>query len=361
MRVLVTGATGRVGGTLVQRLVSSGIEVKAMVMPDDPQAAKLAAFPAVEVVEADLRDQDGIDAACREVTHVVHLAAQLVRGDTPVDRFYDVNAFGVLRVLEGVVHAGLTVERFVLASSDGTYRPGAPPAVPLTEDVTQEPADYYGTSKLLGEIILRNHGDQYQIPWSMVRFATVVSPEEAPRMFRLSFWRAVLQWQSLGKDSHLWPLFHNQPNLVRILETAAAGAADDTAIGLVGPGGVPWSISMVDVRDAVEGVYRALTEPAALGRAFNIAAAQPTSHADAASAVSEIFGVPKIMVQMPLTHRLELSIDAARASLGYEPKHDFRGMLETANSAALPADHGFIPAEATTGVASTWHAQDAET
>lgn len=358
MRVLVTGASGRVGANMTRRLLAAGIDVKAMVMPGDPQAGKLAAFPDVEVVEASLQDQAALNRACRDVTHVVHLAAQLVRADTAVDAFYDVNAFGVLRLLEGVVHAGLGVERFVLASSDGTYRPGAPPAVPLTEAAPQQPADYYGTSKLLGEIILRNHGDQFDIPWSVVRFATVVSPEEAPKMFRLRFWRAVLGWQALGKDSHLWPLFHGQPNLLSLLEATAQGCDDDTAVGLCGPDGTPWSISLVDVRDAIEGVFLALTQPAAVGRAFNIAAPEPTSHDDGATAISAMFDVPKVMVSLPTRLHLELSIDAARERLGFAPRHDFRSMLTA--SQALATDErggGFVPAQATTGVASTWQTE----
>lgn len=343
MKVLVTGAAGRVGANLVQRLVSSGVDVKAMVIPGDPQAAKLAAFPALRVVEADLGDQAAIDIACKDVTHVVHLAAQLVRGDTPVDRFYDVNAFGTLRLLEGVARAGGNVERFVLASSDGVYRPGEPPAIPLTEDVPQHPADYYGTSKLLGEIILRNHATQFDIPYSIVRFATVVSPEESRNRFRLRFWRTVLGWQALGKDCHLWPLFRGRPDLLPILETAVGDATEDIAVGFTGPEGSPWTLSMVDVRDAVEGVYQALTEPGAIGEAFNIAAAEPTSHDAAASMVSEIFGVPKLMIRMPLTWRLELSIEKARRLLGYQPMYDFRDTLTTALTAA-PTDAGFIPA-----------------
>ncbi len=241
MRVLVTGAAGRVGANMVRRLVGAGIDVKAMVLPGDPLREKLAAFPDIEIVEADLGDQPSIDTACKNVTHVVHLAAQLIRGDTPVDRFYDINAFGTLRLLEGVVKAGGPLERFVLASSDGTYRPGAPPSVPLTEDSPQEPADYYGTGKLLGELILRNHADQYDIPFAITRFATVVSPEEAGAMFRLDFWRRVLSWQTLGKDCHLWQLFDGQPHLMKILDAQTGDAPSHTAAGLAGPDGTPWT------------------------------------------------------------------------------------------------------------------------
>ncbi|NDL55993.1 NAD-dependent epimerase/dehydratase family protein [Phytoactinopolyspora mesophila] len=329
MRVLVTGATGRVGANMVRRLLSSGADVKAMVMPGDPQAVKLSAMSGLEIVEAELTDQAGIDAACRDVTHVVHLAAQLVRGQTPVDRFYDINAFGTLRLLEGVVRAG-GVERFLLASTDGTYRPGDPPMVPLPEDAPQEPADYYGTSKLLGETILRNHAVQFDIPYVITRFATVLDPVEASGLFRVAWLRSLLGKAELGRDTNIWQLFHNHPNLRRIFDAGVQDAPDDTAAGLLGPDGQPWSIHLLDVRDAVEGLYLALTVPGASGRAFNITAAAPTKHDDGASIIAELYEVPKIMVEMPKTWRLEMAVDAARDVLGYQPKHDFRSMAESA-------------------------------
>jgi UDP-glucose 4-epimerase len=322
---------------MVRRLVAEGHEVSAMVMPGDPQAAKLADLAPARIVEADLGDQAAVDAACSGATHVVHLAAQLVRGDTSVERFYDVNALGTLRLLEGMLRHGAGVERFVLISTDGTYRPGDPPAVPLTEDAPQEPAEYYGTSKLLGEVILRNHAAQYEIPFSIVRFATVVSPEEAADVFRLRHVRRLLARAHMERDTNIWQLFRGRPDPVPILEAAVGDAPDDTAVALAGPTGAPWSLHMVDVRDAVEGVYRALTEVGALGRAFNIAAAEPTSHDDGASIVSEVFGVPLLRVPMPMDWRLEVTIDRARQALGYAPRHDYRSMVEAAGAAVIPA------------------------
>jgi nucleoside-diphosphate-sugar epimerase len=345
MKVLVTGAAGRVGANMVTRLVAEGVEVVAMVAPGDPQAQKLAGLDRVRIVEADLGDQAAVDVACQDVTHVIHLAAQLVRGETPVDRFYDVNAFGTLRLLEGVVRHSPRLERFVLVSTDGTYRPGNPPAVPLDEHVEQEPAEYYGTSKLLGEVILRNHAAQYDIPFSIVRFATVVSPEEASAIFTLRYWRSLLSRARLGKDTNIWQLFTGQPDLLTILDAAAGDVPEDTSTGLLGPDGTPWSLHMADVRDAVQGVYRALTEPAGgNGEAFNIAAAAPTRHDEGAAIRAEILGGPTLMVSMPLTWRLEVTVDAARERLGYVPRHDYRSMIEAARDSRPAAGDSFIPA-----------------
>lgn len=343
MRVLVTGATGRVGANMVRRLSNTGAEVRAMVLPGDPQVAKLTSIPGVEIVAADLTDQAGIDAACRDVTHVVHLAAQLVRGATPVDRFFDINAFGTLRLLEGVVKAG-GVERFVLASTDGTYRPGDPPAVPLSEETEVEPADHYGTSKLLGEIILRNHAAQFDIPWTMTRFATVLDPAEAAQQFRVHTVREMLGRVRLGRDTNIWQLFRNHPDLSSRFGDAVGEAADDTAAALIGPDGQPWSMHLLDVRDAVEGVYLALTAPNALGRVFNIAAATPTTFTDGAATISKHFDVPQVTVEMPLTWRLELTIDAARGTLGYRPQRDFAAMVADARSAPHDRAAMYIPA-----------------
>lgn len=350
MKVLVTGATGRVGANVVKKLASSGFDVKAMVTPSSAHAAKLESLANLEIVETDLRDQTGVSFACRDVTHVVHLAAKMVVGNIPIDDFYDVNTLSTVRLLEGAFREGPGLERFVLASTDSIYRPGDPPAVPLTEDVAQEPSDYYGTSKLLGEIILRNRAAQFDIPFSIVRFGTVLSPEEADNIYRLGFLRGWLRTQQeQGRNSTLWPLFDGQPNLVDVFDAQVGDAPDETAVSLVGPEG-PWTLSVVDVRDAAQGTCQALTEPDAVGRAFNIAAAEPTSSADGAAAVSDIFSVPKHTVQLPMTWRLEISIEAARKHLGYQPKYDYRSTLLAATATPAPDDEYIPAAEGNSGV-----------
>lgn len=343
MRALVTGATGRVGANMVKRLITTGAEVRAMVMPNDPQVRKLTSMAGVEIVEADLSDQAAVDHACREVTHVIHLAAQLVRGDTPVDRFYDINTMGTLRLLEGVVRAG-GVERFVLASTDGTYRPGDPPSVPLTEETSQVPADYYGTSKLLGEVVLRNHAAQFGIDYAIVRFATVVDPAEARQRFRVGSLRSLLGRAGMGRDTNIWQLFAERPPLIDIFERAVRDAPESTAAALVGPGGEPWSTHLLDVRDATQGLHLALTSAAASGREFNIAGPSPTPHDVGAAVVAELDGVDRIVVEMPLTWRLELSIDRAREVLGYRPAYDFRSTVEDARATQLDDLHDYVPA-----------------
>lgn len=339
--VLVTGAAGRVGANVCRRLSASGRPVRAMIIPSDPLAVKLQGMPGVEIVEADLGDQAALNRAVEGCSAVIHLAAQLVRGTTPVDRFFDVNAFGTLRLLEAVVQAGGDFDRFVLASTDGTYRPGQPPERPLTEQSPQVPADYYGTSKLLGEIILRNAAAQYDLPFAIVRFATVLSPEESLTKFRYDFLMGVLRRATLGRDTNIWHLFQGHSDMADVLRRSVDDPTSNPAVAVCGPDGSPWTVHMVDVRDVVQGVQLALTHPQALGKTYNIAGPTPTRFSDGAHAVASALNLPLHEICLPVDWHLEMDISLAHADLGYQPEWDFAATVTSAASGDL---NDLIPA-----------------
>ena len=70
-RILVTGASGLLGGCLVERLRARGVSMRLtdMVPPPDDRAA------GSEFVTLDLRDADSVARVCRDVEVVYHLAA----------------------------------------------------------------------------------------------------------------------------------------------------------------------------------------------------------------------------------------------------------------------------------------------
>lgn len=327
MKVLITGATGRVGRNVVSRLASQDVAIRAFVRPGSDRRGKSLAFPTVEIFEGNLSDQRSVNEACKGVTHVIHLAAQIAMENHPVDQFYDINAFSTLRLLEGVRRFGDDLQRFVFASTDSTYRPGSPPEIPILETAKQTPSDYYGTSKLLSEIILRNRSEQFNIPFTILRFSSVIRPEEADRMYRLGFIRRWLRNnQELGRQSTLWPLFHGKGDVAELVDKVVGDAPDETAVGLISTEG-PWTLSMVDVRDAAESVCLSIREPGAIGRTFNISAARATTSEEGAAAVSDVYGVERIMVDVPFRWQLELNIDKARKLLHYDPVYDYRGTV----------------------------------
>jgi len=150
--VLLTGATGFIGKLVLRRLLEDERvgRVYALVRPaDQPERAKarvsrlvrslpLRDLPAerlerVEAVPGDLRKpglalpDDLRRALCRDVTHVVHLAAS-VRFDLPGDQAASINVDGALRVQEFAEEA--QAERLVCVSTAYVHPPGPGPHGP---------------------------------------------------------------------------------------------------------------------------------------------------------------------------------------------------------------------------------------
>ena len=149
MRLLVTGATGKVGRALIDRL-SGSCDIRAL-CHNRPLEAK-----GVECVFGTIADREAVRRAMVDVTHVVHLATCK---ETP-DEIMDVAVKGLFWLLEEARESP-TFERFTLVGGDAAVghfvykHPG-----PVTE--TQRHTAYqgcYALSKVLEEVML----EQYRI------------------------------------------------------------------------------------------------------------------------------------------------------------------------------------------------------
>ncbi|RJL24165.1 SDR family oxidoreductase [Bailinhaonella thermotolerans] len=139
MKVLVTGATGRLGSAVTPRLAAAGHEVRAM------SRRARASADGVEWVAADLATGEGVAEAVSGVDAVLHLAsAPYRRGYT--DR---VELDGTRRLAAAAREAG--AGHLVYVSIIG---------------VDRIPWGYF-RSKLRAEEIVRRSG----VPWSIVRAA----------------------------------------------------------------------------------------------------------------------------------------------------------------------------------------------
>lgn len=130
MNVLVTGATGFLGTTLVPLLAAEGHRLRLFQRSAAPDAERLGA----EVVRASLADEDAIRAALRGIDAVFHLAGQVDFDPDDAGLLYELHVQGTRRLLEAAAAAG--VKRAVLASSSGTM------AVSETDRVATEADDY---------------------------------------------------------------------------------------------------------------------------------------------------------------------------------------------------------------------------
>jgi nucleoside-diphosphate-sugar epimerase len=146
MKVLVTGATGKVGSRLSKRLARRGDQVRALVR-DAARAAELREV-GIEIVTGDLLDAESLALAVRGVDAVVHCAA-FFRGATP-EQAQAVNDLGSQQLASAARAA--EVKRFVFTSTGLVYGPNG--GRPASEDDPCRPTAAYPVSKLAAERFL---------------------------------------------------------------------------------------------------------------------------------------------------------------------------------------------------------------
>lgn len=151
MKVLVTGATGFVGGHVCRALIDAGHEVTA--------AVRRSGSAPEGTLEKHVSHLDGLtdwSAALAGQDAVVHLAARVhVMNETaenPWEEFRRANVEGTERLARDAAAAG--VERFVFMSSiKASGESTADSAFDANDDGV--PTDPYGVSKLQAEVLLR--------------------------------------------------------------------------------------------------------------------------------------------------------------------------------------------------------------
>ncbi|HYM56191.1 MAG TPA: NAD(P)H-binding protein, partial [Solirubrobacteraceae bacterium] len=110
--LLLTGATGLVGSTLLRRLLAEGAPVRCLVR--DPRRLG-AQRVRVQIALGDLTDPPSFRNALRGVQTVVHLAASI--RDQPHGSIEELNGIATWRMVEAAERQG--VERFVFFSALG--------------------------------------------------------------------------------------------------------------------------------------------------------------------------------------------------------------------------------------------------
>jgi dihydroflavonol-4-reductase len=149
-RVLLTGATGVVGGGLLRRLVAGGDDVLALAR--SRAAGEALARAGATPVEGDVRDEDAMARAMAGCARVFHVAG--INSHCPADpaAMVDVNVRGARVVVRAAARAG--VRRLVYTSSSATI--GEAPGVVADEDTPHRGwfLTLYERTKLDGELAM---------------------------------------------------------------------------------------------------------------------------------------------------------------------------------------------------------------
>lgn len=175
MRLLVTGASGHVGGAVARRASSLGHQVTALfrkaALPGDEVPG--ITWRALDITDhaalADLAAQNGFDACihCAAVSNEAYAA-----GD-PLGAFRT-NVAANASLLELARLHGW--RRFVMTGTGSVFQEPHDASRPILEDATPTPRNIYGTTKAEAEMTVALYRRQFGLSASSVRISWVFGP-----------------------------------------------------------------------------------------------------------------------------------------------------------------------------------------
>lgn len=333
MRVLITGAAGRMGAHLTRLLAAEGHDVRALVLPDDPNNQRIDG-PNVEIVPGRLEDQDAVGRAVEGVDAIVALAGALTSRLASDQQFFDANLGGTFNLLMAARHRAPGLSRFIYASSDAVYWSGAtrPAAfLPVDETHPRQPGSIYGATKLGAEELCWTFMRAYGIPATVIRpTATADAWEliEPDSVFgRRLFIGGAIRFIEAGTNP--------TPDELELL--AALRVHDDGRDRLFVLSDLEGRVGTTifsDARDTATGLRLLLTEPAAVGEAFNIGPAAPHSEEALVAHLAQRLDLDYVVIPRPAVRASwYVSSAKARGLLGYEPVHSVFDMVDEAVAA----------------------------
>ena len=258
-RVLVTGGASFIGSHLVEELVADGARVRVADDFSSGESGNLRAVrDEIELFEGNLKRRTAADEATRDIDTVFHLAAD--HGGRGYISNYPANCATNMAldniVFEAAAHNG--VERITFASSACTY----------PTDIQQEKRrlhedmisfgerggayadETYGWAKLMGELSLRAHHEQYGIDASSVRIFTAYGPRENETHAIVALIAKAYAEQDpyrIWGDGEQTRNFTYVRDITRALRLAAKNISDGTAVNA----GIREYISINEVAEAI--------------------------------------------------------------------------------------------------------------
>jgi len=276
MRVLVTGANGKLGRGVVTDLLAHDLDVVATDALGPPGHLSDLGVP---LVHADLTDLGQAMDVVAGVDSIIHLANIPAPGMETAAATFTRNSSMNFHVFHAATLLG--VRRVVWASSETTLGlpfDTPPRYVPIDEAHYPISTSTYALSKVVSETLAEQMAAWSGIPFVALRFSNIMAIADYAR----------------------FPSFQADAQLRR------------------------WNLwSYIDLRDAAAACRLALTAAITGARSYVIANADTVMERPTADLLREVF--PEVPVRSDISgNRSLFAIDAARRDLGWEPQHSWR-------------------------------------
>lgn len=308
-RILITGATGKVGQAVIRRLLADPAYDQFIVRALCHHRV-LEGSDRLEIARGSIEDRQVVENAMQGVSHVVHLATCK---DTP-DQIMDVAVKGLFWLLEACRSSPI-FKQFILIGGDASVGHFVyPHPIPVTE--TQQHSAYagcYALSKVLEEVMLEQYYIQYNLNGCCLRAPWIMEKDDFK--YQLSF----------GEDVFGGPRWRD---LVGV-ERADAYVRSQTIPVMLDPNGKPVKRNFVHLNDLVDAILQALDNPAARQQKFNICMDEPVDYGQVAAYLAASRGLPSVEINTPY-YSTWLDNTKAKFLLGWRPQYDLKKMIDAA-------------------------------
>jgi nucleoside-diphosphate-sugar epimerase len=198
MRHLVTGGSGFIGSYLVRELNEENQDVTVFDVASNGRLAGLE--KKVTVINGDLLEMSDIINAIKKqrIYSIFHLAGVMtdVCNANPF-RAFRINCEGTANILEAARICD--VKTVIYSSSITVVDPKAPE--PINEESPRSPLDFYGATKLFGELLGSHYHSTYGISFRALRFTTIYGPGRTSGFF--TFASDLIRNPALGKAAEV--------------------------------------------------------------------------------------------------------------------------------------------------------------
>jgi 2-alkyl-3-oxoalkanoate reductase len=254
MTSLVTGATGFLGGHLLEALVSQGRPVRALVR--DPQNAAVLRDRGIDVYVGDIRDPAAMQQAIRECHAVFHCAAAGGRHPSKQE-IHSTNFIGIKNLLEAI--RANRQQRLICIS--GLSVLGMRNLNPASEDLPwRRSGDFEADTKIRIEQLILDYRSEYNLDVVILRPGIVYGPGDDNLSQVLQAIRES-KFAYIGSRKNIVPLMH--------------------------------------VRDFVQVMLLAASRPEAKGRIYHIADGTQTTIEQIVSHLAELSGCSQPRLVLP--------------------------------------------------------------
>lgn len=178
-KVLVTGGAGYIGSHVVQQLTSRGEQV---VVIDNLSSGYREAVQGAELVVGNVGDTALVASVLQHhgIDAVLHFAAHTVVPESVSDplKYYGNNTCNTRNLLAACADSG--VDKFIFSSTAAVY--GLTEHGIADEDTPTQPANPYGRSKLMSEMMLCDHCATGQMRHVILRYFNVAGCDPKGRI-----------------------------------------------------------------------------------------------------------------------------------------------------------------------------------